>query len=75
MLRELDVAYEKIVIDISAGEKNTLKSREINSMEKLPALADGQTILTKAAAIYTYLTDKFADKGFLPEINSPQRAM
>jgi glutathione S-transferase len=74
MLRELDAPHEKIIIDTSAGEQNTPEFRTINPMGKLPALVDGQTIVTETAAICAYLADKFAEKHFAPDINSPERA-
>ncbi len=74
MLRELDIPHEKIIIDIPAGEQNTPAYRAINPMGKLPALVDGKTVVTETAAICAYLADKYPDKRFAPEINSPERA-
>ena len=73
MLKELDVEHERIVIDIRAGEQNSPEYRAINPMGKVPSLVDGKTVITEAAAICAYLADKFADKGFAPSLDSPER--
>lgn len=75
MLTELDVEYEQVVIDFPAGENNTPEYRAINPMGKIPALADGDVVVTEAAAICAYLADKFPDKRFAPAPDSTQRGL
>lgn len=74
MLKELDVRHEQIVIDISTGENNSPEYRKINPMGKLPALVDGETVVTEVAAICAYLADKFPEKRLAPEAGSADRA-
>jgi len=62
MLKELDVPHEQIIIDFSTG------------MGKLPALVDGETVVTEVAAICAYLADKFPEKELAPEAGSTDRA-
>ena len=73
MLAELDVEYEQVVVDFTTGETATAEYRAINPMGKIPALVDGEVVITEAAAICAYLADKYADKGLAPAINAPQR--
>ena len=73
MLKELGVEHERVVIDIQAGEQNSPEFRAINPMGKVPTLVDGEIVITESAAICAYLADKFADKGFAPSSNSPER--
>lgn len=73
MLTELEAEHEQIVVDFPAGENNKPEYRAINPMGKIPALVDGDVIITESAAICAYLADKFPDKGFAPPLNSPQR--
>lgn len=73
MLRELDAEHKRIVIDIQAGEQNSPEYRAINPMGKVPTLVDGDVVITEAAAICAYLADKFAEKGFAPSPDSPER--
>lgn len=73
MLKELDVPHEQIIIDFSTGENNSPEYRKINPMGKLPALVDGETVVTEVAAICAYLADKFPEKGLAPEAGSTDR--
>ena len=73
MLRELDVPHEQIVVDYMAGENNSADYKAVNPMSKVPALVDGDTVITEAAAICAYLADKFADRGLAPALGSPAR--
>ncbi len=73
MLTELDVPHEQIVVDFLAGENDTPEYRAINPMGKVPALVDGDVIVTETAAICTYLADKFPEKGLAPPLDSPER--
>lgn len=74
MLKELGVAHETVIIDLSTGEQNSAEFRAINPMGKLPALVDDDTVVTETSAICAYLADKFIDKQLAPAIDSPQRA-
>lgn len=73
MLEELEAPHEQIVVDVLGGETDTPEYRAINPMGKVPALVDGDVIITEAAAICAYLADKFADKGFAPPLGSTER--
>ena len=74
MLKELDAPHEQIVVDFTAGEQNTPEYRVINPMGKIPALVDGDFVVTESAAICAYLADKFSEKGLAPGTNSSERA-
>ena len=73
MLKELDAPHEQILVDFPAGANNTPEYRAINPMGKIPALADGDEVVTETAAICAYLADKFPEKNFAPPTNSPER--
>ena len=73
MLTELEADHEQIVIDFTKGENNTPEYRAINPMGKIPALVDGQVVVTEVAAICAYLADKFPERGLAPPTNSPER--
>ena len=71
MLAELDVPHQTITL-----EYDVLKNSDylaINPMGKVPALADGETIITETAAICAYLADRFSNKSLAPPLNSPLR--
>lgn len=71
MLAELDAPYEEVLIEMPAGEN--AEFREINPMGKVPALVDGDVLVTEAAAICAYLADRFPERKLAPPPNSPER--
>lgn len=73
MLTELEAEHEQVLIDFPGGENNNPEYRAINPMGKIPALVDGNVVITETAAICAYLADKFPDSGLAPPIESTQR--
>lgn len=73
LLTELDAEHERVVVDFHAGENDTPEYRRINPMGKIPALVDGDVVITETAAICAYLADKYPQKGFAPAPGSSQR--
>lgn len=73
MLIELDATHEQIAVDYASGETATSEYRAINPMGKVPALVDGDVVVTEVAAICAYLADKFPEKGLAPSPASDQR--
>ncbi len=73
MLKELDAPHEQIFVDFPAGESTSPEFRAINPMCKVPALVDGDTVVTEVAAICAYLADKFPEKKFAPSPGSTER--
>ncbi len=71
MLKELDAPHEQIVVRAPVGEQP--EYRAINPMGKVPALVDGDVVITEAAAICAYLADKFPEKGLAPPPGSAER--
>lgn len=73
MLTELDVPHERVVVDVSAGEQSSPEYRAINPMGKVPALVDGDVVVTETAAICAYLADRFPEKALAPPRDAPER--
>lgn len=73
MLTELDVEREDIVVDIRGSEEERRAYRAVNPMGKVPALVDGDVVVTEAAAICAYLADRFPERGLAPEPGSRER--
>lgn len=71
LLNELDLAYEVIPVDISAGENRTPEFLALNPAAKLPVLVDGELVVSESAAIQLYLADKYGDRfpggGLIPD--------
>ncbi|WP_293884386.1 glutathione S-transferase family protein [Sphingomonas sp.] len=65
MLEEVGQPYEQVLLDYGT----TMKAPEylaINPMGKVPAIKHGDTVVTEAAAICTYLADAFPEAGLAP---------
>lgn len=63
-LEELDVPYEFILLDMSAGEHRQPDYLAINPIGKVPAIVEGEFKLWESGAILLYLAEK---QGKLPE--------
>ncbi|MEQ5520161.1 glutathione S-transferase family protein [Providencia rettgeri] len=72
LLKILDVPYKRIELGYGA-DMHTAEYLAINPMAKVPALVDGDAIVTETAAICLYLADKFIEKGLAPALNDPKR--
>ncbi|CAG9408109.1 glutathione S-transferase family protein [Providencia alcalifaciens] len=72
LLKMMGVPYKRIEVAYGA-EMHTKEYLAINPMAKVPALVDGDVVVTECAAICLYLADKFIEKGFAPALNSPDR--
>ena len=63
MLEELEIPYELVRVDLSAGEHRKPEYLAINPYGAVPALVDGEVKLFESAAICAYLADKHPDRG------------
>ena len=63
-LQELGVDFEGVTVNLRAGEHRSPQFLAINPAAKLPALVDGDLVLTESAAIVLYLAEKY--RKFLP---------
>ena len=74
-LEELGAEYEFVKVDITRGEGRKPPFIEINPAGKVPALKDGDLVLTESVAICTYLADKHPEAGLVPEPRTVERAI
>ncbi|MDD5036430.1 MAG: glutathione S-transferase family protein [Methylococcaceae bacterium] len=65
-LEEAGAEYEYVKVDISAGEGRALSYRRINLGGKVPALVDGDFVLTESAAIIAYIGDQYPQARLIP---------
>jgi len=75
MLEELGVPYDIKLLKLSEGDNMKPDYLAINPMGKVPALKDGDTIITEVAAICTYLADAFPEKKLNVPIGMPRRGV
>lgn len=73
MLEELGEPYEYRLLDLQKGEQKAPAYLAVNPMGKVPALEDGDVIVTEVAAICCYLADAYPRAGLAPPIGDPLR--
>jgi glutathione S-transferase len=66
ILQELAVDFEAVSVNIPAGEHCSPEFLEVNPAAKVPALVDGDLVLTESVAIVLYLAEKYPARGFIP---------
>jgi glutathione S-transferase len=65
-LQELDADFEFIPVNLMKREHRREDYLRINPAGKVPALVDGDVVLSESVAIVLYLAEKYRDKGLLP---------
>ena len=65
-LQELEVPFEAVSINLPAGEHRSPAFLKINPAGKVPALVDGDVVVTESVAIVLYLAEKYRDRGLIP---------
>ncbi len=73
MLEELGEPYDLHVLSLMKGEQRQPAYLAVNPMGKVPALKHGDTIVTEAAAICTYLADEFPEGRLNVPVGDPRR--
>jgi Glutathione S-transferase, N-terminal domain len=65
-LQELEIDFDAVTVNLLAGEHRQPAFLKINPAGKIPALVDGDMVLTESVAIALYLADKYPDKKLVP---------
>jgi len=74
LLEELGIDYEIMPVAYDDGSMRTPEFLAINPMGKIPAITDGDTIVTETTAIAIYLADTYKSPNDLaPAIDDPRR--
>ena len=66
-LQEMGVPFEPVTVNMMAGEHRSPEFLKINPAGKLPALVDGDFVLTESIAMVLYLAEKHPDKNLMPK--------
>jgi glutathione S-transferase len=66
-LQEMGAPFEVVTVNMFANENRGPEFLKINPAGKLPALVDGDIVLTESVAIVLYLAEKYADKNLMPK--------
>jgi glutathione S-transferase len=75
MLEELGEPYDLHVLSLANGEQRAPGYLAVNPMGKVPALKHGETVITEAAAICTYLADAFPKARLNVPVGDPRRGI
>ena len=73
MLEEIGEPYDLHVLSLAKGEQRAPDYLAVNPMGKVPALKHGDTVITEAAAICTYLADEFPQAQLNVPVGDPRR--
>ncbi len=75
MLAELELPYERRAITSRSGETHTPEYTQLNPSQKIPALQEGDFVLTESAAIVNYLATTYgAARNLCPPVAQRERA-
>jgi glutathione S-transferase len=74
LMEETGQPYERVLTDISTGAQKKPEYLAINPMAKVPALKDGDATLAEAAAICTYVAERYPEAKLAPPPGDPLRA-
>ncbi len=73
LVEELGAEVDTVVLDMKAGEQHAPAFLAVNPLGKVPALRDGDALVTEQVAIYLFLADRFPERGLAPPIGDPLR--
>ena len=73
LLKELGIAGQIDQIQIAYEDMHKADYLNINPMGKVPCLVDQGIVISETAAIFTYLADKYIEKGLAPALDDPKR--
>ena len=73
MLEELGVRFAVETIDIARGAQKSAEYLVVNPSGKVPALRDGDALVSETPAICIYLADRYGYGGLAPKIDDVRR--
>ena len=73
LLEELGAPFDLRVLDMKGGENRQPAYLAVNPMGKVPAVLDGDKLVTEQVAIYLHLADRFPAAGLAPAVDDPDR--
>lgn len=73
LLEEIGEPYKLKVLNFDDGSMRTPEYLAINPMGKVPAVKYGETVITEAAAICTFLADEFPNAKLNVALDDPKR--
>jgi glutathione S-transferase len=75
VLEEAGVPYERVKLDLTAGDQKSPEFRAVNPMAKVPALTDGPVSVAESGAICAYVAEAAPQAGLAPPLGDPGAAV
>jgi len=75
LLEELGAPYRLVEVRTEGGDVADEDYARVNPQRLVPALADGDFVMTESAAICMHLCDRHAGSGFAPATGTAERAL
>lgn len=73
LLEALGADYDIHLLDLQAGTQRQPDYLAVNPMGKVPAIRDGDAVVTEQVAVMLYLADVYANAGLTPAIGDAMR--
>lgn len=73
VLEEAGAPYERELVDIRSGAQDRPVFRAINSMGKVPTLADDEAVIAEQGAICAWVAERLPEVGLAPSAGDPKR--
>jgi glutathione S-transferase len=73
LLKELEIEDQIELVEVAYEHMHEQAYLQVNPLGKVPCLVDQGVVISELAAIFTYLADKYSDKGLAPALDDPQR--
>ncbi len=73
LVEELGAEVDTVVINMKAGEQRAPAFLAVNPLGKVPALRDGDALVTEQVAVYLFLADRFPERGLAPPLGDALR--
>lgn len=73
LVKELGIEDQIEEINVPYENMHQAEYLKINPMGKVPCLVDQGVVISEVAAIFTYLADKYSEKGLAPALDDPKR--
>ena len=73
LLEELGAPYTVKLLNMRAGEHLGAAFLAINPIGKVPAILDGEALVSEQVAVFLHLADRFPAAGLAPAIDDPLR--
>ena len=73
LAEELGADVDVVTLDLRAGEQRAPAFLAVNPMGKVPALLDGDALVTEQVAIFLFLAERFPERGLAPAVGDALR--